>query len=333
MRGSLQWLTSNWRLKLAAFALATMLWVVLASDQVATRWLPVPVDVDVRDPELRLSADAAPQEVDVRFMGPGRELWELALSRPHLTLRLSDVDGEQIFLLEPNMVQVPRGLAVTAQDIRPSSVRLEFEQLESREVPVRLRVSRGVREGYALTDSLAVRPARVRVTGTPAEIQGLDNLFTQPLDLSREEARFTRSVVLDTTGLGAVRVWTPEVQVIGSAEPVTVRTLTDVTVLAPAGTLASPPTTSVTIQGPESLVAELEPEDLRVVVPAGSLPPELPEDGVVRALQIARLPANLQARLDPQSVRVSAAPPVPDSLASTSEVVPDTANAEEVRRR
>ena len=84
MRRSLQWLTSNWRLKLAAFALATMLWVVLASDQIATRWLPVPVDVDVRDPALRLSTDAAPQEVDVRFTGPGRELWELALSRPRL---------------------------------------------------------------------------------------------------------------------------------------------------------------------------------------------------------------------------------------------------------
>ena len=311
-------LTQNWQLKFAAFALAVLIWIVVSADQVTTQWLPVGVDVDLRDPGMRLVEGPIPNEVEVRFAGPGRDLWELAVNRPRLLLRVTDAGDDQFFLLDPRMVRVPAGLQASAQDVRPSSVRLRFLPLDSREVPVRIQVSAPPRDGLTLLDTLTVAPRRVRVTGPAARVGEVREVLTRPIDLSHESGAFTRSLALDTTGLAGVSLATDEVRVSGTVEPVVLRTVTGVPILVPEGTVASPAVAAVQLRGPESLVARLGPSNLRVAVPGGIAPGDLPAGGTLVRVQVEPPAASVEAKVSPTAVRLLPAttlevPDVPDS--------------------
>jgi hypothetical protein len=118
--------TAHWKLKLAALALAILLWVVFSSEQVTTQWLPVPVEAVVRDPGYVLAGRPDPAVVRVRFRGPGRELWEIALRPPTLVLPVRDVGAVRSFVAEPSMVDMPVRSRVVATDVRPAVVSLDL---------------------------------------------------------------------------------------------------------------------------------------------------------------------------------------------------------------
>ncbi|MBV9772700.1 MAG: hypothetical protein JO040_02045 [Gemmatimonadetes bacterium] len=132
MRFSLGSLTQNWMLKLAALALAVLLWVVVSAEEVTTQWITVPIRLAARDSAYTVVAGPSPREVEVRFSGPGRELWELALTRPVLLLSIGEVEREsQSYALGPGMVRVPAGVsAVTVLDVRPASAWVRFRRTE-----------------------------------------------------------------------------------------------------------------------------------------------------------------------------------------------------------
>jgi hypothetical protein len=127
--------TAHWKLKLAALALAILLWVVFSSEQVTTQWLPVPVDAVVRDPGYVLAGKPEPAVVRVRFRGPGRELWEVALRPPTLVLPVRDVGAARSFVVEASMVDVPEPARVVATDVRPAVVRLDLRPVPAAAAP------------------------------------------------------------------------------------------------------------------------------------------------------------------------------------------------------
>jgi hypothetical protein len=118
--------TAHWRLKLAALALAVLLWVVFSAEQVTTQWIPVRVEPVVRNAGYVLTGRPDPAVVRVRFRGAGRELWEVALRPPTLVLQVRDVGAARSFVLEPAMVDVPERFRVVATDVRPAVVRLDL---------------------------------------------------------------------------------------------------------------------------------------------------------------------------------------------------------------
>ena len=139
MRHLLRRATAHWKLKLAALALAVLLWVVFSAEQVTTQWVPVRVEAVVRDPGYVLSGAPEPAVVRVRFRGPGRELWELALRPPTLVLPARDVGAARSFVVEASMVDVPERYRVVATDVRPAVVRLDLQPAPSAAPPARPR--------------------------------------------------------------------------------------------------------------------------------------------------------------------------------------------------
>ena len=127
MRNLLRRATAHWKLKLAALALAILLWVVFTAEQVTTQWIPVPVEAVVRDPDYVLAGRPDPAVVRVRFRGPGRELWEVALRPPTLVLPVRDVGAARSFVVEAAMVDVPDRVRAVATDVRPAVVRLDLQ--------------------------------------------------------------------------------------------------------------------------------------------------------------------------------------------------------------
>ena len=330
MRRLLHVLTHNWKLKLLAALLAMLLWVVVSAEQETARWVEVPVQVQVRDPRWELLGRSSVSRADVLFVGPGREVVELAIDQPVLQLSVLEVeDSVQSFLLEPQMVRVPGGLAVRARDVRPGEVRLQFRRLASRDVPVRPQVARGPAPGRALAEPLQVRPATVRVRGPVGQIERLRDVPTVALDLSNEDSTFRRMVRLDRERLGGLRLETGFAEVSGRVEPLVERVLPDRPVLLPAGLQAQPATVDVRLRGTRGLLAALALDTLRLEVTAAEVPDSIPAGGVMVPLRVRGLPRGVSAATTPPAVRLLATaalpPPAPSAQPEPEPATPPEA--------
>jgi hypothetical protein len=330
-RLSLHSLTFNWRLKLAALGLALLIWAAVSAEQVTSQWIPVRVDPVVRDPEFVLTGAPDPAEVRVRFSGPGRELWELAIDRPTLVLPLADIGNRRAFALDPSMLRIPSGLSVNVQDIRPAVVRVDVQRLASRVLPVRARLGARSRERYVLVREMEVLPAVVRVTGPADRLAALDSVDTRSFDIVPDDSTFTNEVLLDTAGMEGLTFSRASVRVSGPVDVRGDRSMGPVTVYVPDGLVATPAQVQVSISGAERVLGRVFPAELRAIVPRDSLPPVVPAEGVDAPLVFDGLPVGTTGRANPVRVRVrpEGAPlPAPNPPPAS----PDSAPAPETRR-
>lgn len=314
---SLRRLTANWQLKILAFALAVLLWVVVSAEQVTSNWIWVPLEVQVTDPNYQLVRTDLPREVQVRFSGPGRDLLDLALRRPPLRLTINQVEGTSIErTLEPRMVQLPGQIAVNALDVRPATVQLELTRTEARSIPVQPRVSLPTGAGWVLVDSIQVTPSRVRISGLHDRVMSVMELFTEPVELTPADSVFTRTVALDSTGLRGLDFSTRTVQLSGRLDRIIERRLEGVSVDVGPGVAIEPTAVEVTLRGPARRVEALSPDFFRVVISIAEIPGRIPPGGALVPLRVDGLAPAIQALLEPAAVRLFPAETPPDTLSN-----------------
>jgi YbbR domain-containing protein len=310
--------TNNWKLKLLAFTLAVLLWIVVSAEEVTSRWIDIPLQVRVTDPEYMLDTQTVPREVSVRFSGPRRELIDLRFRRPPLVLNIIDVDDvRQSYELQARMVQIPTQLAVTVVDMQPSAVNLRFTRVESRFYSVRVRLAEPLPAGWVLVDSLVVQPGRIRVTGPEARLAAIDSLLTVPITLPRSDTSFTLSVPIDTTNLQGLRLSARRVELSGRVDVLMEQVFSDVTISTGPGLSLSPATVDIRLRGSRRSVQAMTPADFRVVVAIDTIPLRIPEAGILVPLRLERLPANVQGEISPSVARL-----FPSRLPSDTLAVP-----------
>jgi hypothetical protein len=325
VRLSLRRLTARWKLKLAALALAILLWVVVSAEQPSTQWIPVRVEPVVRDPDYVLAGSPEPATVRVRFRGPGRELWELALERPTLILPLREVGNARSFAIDPAMVSIPEGVTrVQAVDVRPAVIRLELQRLAQRAVPIRPRVGARSAQRYVLADSASSTPATVRLTGPEEALARVDAVPTRAFEIVPDDgdSTFSQRVSLDTAGLGGITLSAQEVRVRGRVDRRVDRVFAVVPVTTPAGMAAEPAQVEVRVTGPDRVVRTVLPSQLRVVVRRDSLPARVPQEGMRTPVVVEGLPAGARGRAMPTHVRVVPAPASPTPTAPPAPAAP-----------
>lgn len=329
MPGFLRALARNWKLKLLAFALAVLLWVVVSAEQVTSNWIPVPLQVRVDDPQFQLVPSSVPSEVEVRFSGPGRELWDLVVRRPPLVLSVTEVDSTATtFGLEPTMVQVPSQMAVRPMDVRPGAVTLDFFRIDSRLVPVRVRILRGPGDGWTLLDTLDVRPNRIRVSGLERSLRGIEFISTRPISIEAADSAFSRVVELDTAGMEGLRLSAARVRIAGQVDRIRDVNFLQVPVSAGDGVSIRPQEVSVRVRGPESRLQGLTPASFRVAMAIDSIPTRVPPDGVPIPLRVEGMPGWAQVEVVPASVRLFPGRLLLDTVSVPRGVaLPDSASA------
>lgn len=298
-------LTENWKLKALAFALAVLLWVVISADQPTTGWFDVPLEVVVTDPNYRLEASEIPSAVEVRFAGPGRDLFDLALRRPSLRLTINEVEDEvEARALEPRMVQLSGRVSVNALDVRPSAVQLRFTRIATAEVPVRPQVAAQLGEEWAIVDTLQTDPATVRITGPARLVEEIDAVTTEPFTLTTQDTVVNEMVALDTASLPGIQLSARTVRVTGRVDRVVQQTLEDVLVDVGPGIGILPRTVNVALRGTQTAVRRVTPGTFRVVISIDEIPPRIPSGGVLVPLRIDGLRPGISATLDPPQVRL-----------------------------
>jgi len=308
--------TENWKLKTLAFAIAVLLWVVVSSEQVTSDWIPVPLIVDVTDSRYRANTPDL-TSVEVRFQGSGRDLLAVAVRRPPLQLTIPDVvnpAGE--YQLTPRMVQLTGQQAVSALDVRPSSVNLTFSRLDTRSIRVVPRYADSFEGAWAIVDSIAVEPAQIRVTGPAEQVTAVNELFTSSFDLSPSDTTFERVVLIDTAGLAGLELSNPSVTVSGGVDRIVDRIVQNVRVDVGPGVAVEPDRVDVRLRGPERVIRSILPAALRVAVSIEGIPEQIPEAGVPVPLRLDLARPGVAATLQPAQVRLLRVTP-PDSVTNS----------------
>jgi YbbR domain-containing protein len=175
-----QLLTRNLGWKLLSLVIAVALWISVAREPEVATSLSAPVDFkNVRD-DLDISG-SLPDGVRLEVRGPSGRLTRDNLSSVAVVLDLSDAAvGEHTYSIRGRNLNLPAG--VVFYRAVPSQLTLHFDQLVFKEEPVQPFYV-NIPPLYRIA-SQDLSPAQVRIRGSRDHVQPINQVRTDPLDLS-----------------------------------------------------------------------------------------------------------------------------------------------------
>jgi YbbR domain-containing protein len=307
----LQFLTRNWPIKGAALFLALMLYVAVQLQQPVTTSFDVTLNVQL--PRGRALIHKPPK-VRVQISGKGSQILKLRSLAGNITRRIPDTLTSSTYAihLDPAEVELalPKGADVRVMEVRPSEITLALDSVARKDVRIVSLVTVTPDSAQVLHGGLSMTPTMARLVGPEQALDGIDSVTTLPMEITSVSGEFSRTIPIDTTPLGIVRLVPKQVTVSGTMGTIAERSFAGIPVETGAGAITSfivtPARVSVSVRGPEERVQALTRDSLRVVAHiTGS------SGGLARITVIA--PRGITARAIPDSValRRRAAPPPP----------------------
>ena len=184
-------------LKLLSFALALLLWSLVAGQKEAERSLRVPLEFQNMPASLEMIGEP-PSSVDVRVKGPSAMLGLLHGTELVASVELSAArPGRRMFHLLPEHVSTPVGVRVL--NIVPATVTLTFEASATKTVPVVPAIDGEPAPGYVM-GRVTASPASVEVVGPESMVRQLTEATTEPVSLQGAMGRVRDTVTIGVPG-------------------------------------------------------------------------------------------------------------------------------------
>lgn len=205
MATALDKITNNWQLKLTALVLAFLFWAALRREQpYSYTFRSVPVQVVNEDAAWVLASPPNPAVVRVTIEGPGGELLQVISNPPEIRVPVTTVtDSVSQLELRSAWVHYDQQQGTRVTRIEPMLVRLSFERMTAKLLPVAVDLSGTPAPGYVLGGAPVVDPTVVRASGGAGRLARLDSLHVS-LNLDNRQGVDTLEVQVDTTGTGLV---------------------------------------------------------------------------------------------------------------------------------
>ena len=175
--------TRNWGLKLLAFILAFLLWLILIPEEKTYSEKTLTVSLETRNipPDMELVEKPA-ATVDIMIRAKNRVLNEISPSSIYARLDLEKASVYQdIYPLNGAMIVLPPGTEVV--NISPNMIRLKLEKTKQMDLEIAPMIVGKINEGFKIT-SIEVTPAVVPVKGPESKIHSRDKVLTSPVDIS-----------------------------------------------------------------------------------------------------------------------------------------------------
>jgi YbbR domain-containing protein len=288
-------IAANWPIKVTALALATVLWAAVAAEEPTTQLIPISVTVTT-PPNRTLTQQLPP--VQAVYEGSARELIKLYTSPPLIRIVVPDTSESFFtFNLSPQDVILGGDADVVLRDVIPQRLTIALDAEAQRRVPVIPRVTLQTDSGYVVTGPVAAVPESVTVIGPEAQVVRIGRVYTDSLAIRRVRESVTRTIPIDTTAFGVVRLSQHDVEIQATVEAVAERTFAGVPVVIASGVWQGiPATVDLHVRGPAALVRSLTRD--RFVVTADSSTSE----GQMVSVQVVP-PEGVTATASPDSVQ------------------------------
>jgi YbbR domain-containing protein len=200
------WSTHDWALKVTSLAIAFLLWVTVRAETPGQWEAEMEVRVVNNDAEWVVAGPPTPSTVSVTLRGPLGELLRTASDLPHVIVPVDQVnDSLEFHELRRNWVSMPPGTDNTeVASFNPTGVRVMFDRVSTRLIPVVAELQGELSEGYVLAGVPQIEPAVVRASGARRDLAKIDSLRLPPIDLRDRRALDTLELTIDTTGTGLI---------------------------------------------------------------------------------------------------------------------------------
>jgi hypothetical protein len=244
----------NWQYKLGAVAIAVGMYSFVHFEQnsqiamrLDIRWTGVAED--------RMILDDTIPEIKVVLDGPGTLLRQVQNQTMIYEASASTLElGRNLLSIDATQLRIPRGVAV--RRITPSSIEVDYVEVERFELPVRIQYTGEIASGYKLANLIA-EPSKVEVFVVAGQLNPTSVLLSKELDLTGRSGSFDFVLDLDTSNLKVKELRPAKIQARAEIVPsIATMVLEDVPVYS-AGSVGSsdidilPETVSITISGSE----------------------------------------------------------------------------------
>ena len=194
MRSLKHSITYNWHLKLISLGLATMLWMMVATEASSELGMEVPLEYRNIPTRMEITGDTT-NSVQVRLRGSPNVVRDISAKNVSTTIDLSNMrPGEKILPLSPQNVQAPFGAEVIR--VNPSSVRFNLERTLTKTVPVVPTILGQPADGFEI-GAVRVNPSKVEIEGPESRINTLTSIATIPIRLDRRQTQIGQTADLD----------------------------------------------------------------------------------------------------------------------------------------
>ncbi len=168
--------------KLAALALALLLWIATVGQQELVTTHSAAILYKDLNPDLVIGSDAV-DNVRVELRGPTSKLGPASLADLAILLDLAGVtgSGQRTFTVSGADLHLPPG--VTFVRAVPSQLRVTFARKATKEVPVSIQISAQPPAGYHV-EAEDASPATVRIVGPDYRLGSISEAPTDAIDLS-----------------------------------------------------------------------------------------------------------------------------------------------------
>ena len=172
-------------LKIVSIALAALLWVIVAGEQIVERALRIPLEFTNMPTQLELVGEP-PNVVDVRVRASSGRLSRIAAGELVAVVDLQSArPGQRLFHVAGSDVRAPFGVEVV--QVSPSSLYMNFEPSATKVVPVVPEVDGEPASGYEIGTRTA-DPPTVEVVGPKSAVAALTNAITEPVSVTGASA-------------------------------------------------------------------------------------------------------------------------------------------------
>jgi YbbR domain-containing protein len=180
-------------LKVVSIALAALLWLVVAGEQIVERALRIPLEFTNVPSQLELVGEP-PNVVDVRVRGSSGSLSRIAAGELVAVLDLETARaGQRLFHLSATDVRAPFGIEVV--QITPSNLYMKFEPSATKRVPIVPEVEGDPAPGFEI-GTVTAEPSTVEVVGPSSAVAALTAAVTEPVSAAGASAPISESVTV-----------------------------------------------------------------------------------------------------------------------------------------
>ena len=202
----------NLRYALLSIAIAMVLWTVARGGSTHEAEYDIPV-VFANLPDTLVITDQSAKKINVRVRG-SRAAFRGVPDMQYVENVSGAVQGRSRYEIFGKRLGLPRGMRVVG--LSPAQIDVVFERLGRKNLRIRADVQGEPPAGFALGE-VAVEPPRVWLAGARSRVLRLQEVMTEPIDVSQLQESAERDVTLS---IGSDHVWVEEEQTITVRVPI-----------------------------------------------------------------------------------------------------------------
>ncbi len=263
----------DWGTKLIALGISFALWLGVSGLRAPTTVRLKNVTLNTRISNDMEMTNTPTKEVDIVVTGDKRQVDRLNARDLIVSIDLTDIKtGDRTVQLSPETVNLDLPNGIKLDEIQPNKIAVRLENVEEREVSVKIETEGNVAEGFELYGT-NVLPAKVRVRGAQSFVKSLDSIATEKINIDGlKENFFARQV-----GLNVVN---PKITLLDTIVDVNLRIgekRIEKTFVISVKTDMETKNVTVIILGGRSILEKLRKEDVQVEIVKSETGEEIPQ--------------------------------------------------------